>query len=106
KPAEWNGRAHFCAVAARVMRHILINHAEARRAAKRGGGQAHVTLSEGLMPAPGGGREVDVLALDEALKDLEALDERQCRVVELRFVRGLSVEESARVLDGSDRTVE
>ncbi len=105
-PAEWRGESHFRAVAARVMRHILINHAEARRAAKRGGAQTHVTLSEARTPTPGEGMEVDLLALDEALKELEALDERQCRVVELRFFSGLSVQEAAQVLGVSERTVE
>ncbi len=102
---EWKSRAHFYAVAARVMRRILINHAEAHRAAKRGGDRHRVTLAEDQTPAPEA-RDVDLLALDEALAGLEALDERQCRVVELRFFAGLGVEETARVLGVSDRTVE
>jgi len=103
--AEWKGRGHFYAVAARVMRRILINHAEAHRAVKRGGGCRRVTLSEAPTPVPDA-PEVDLLALDEALSRLEALDERQCRVVELRFFSGLSVQETAGVLGVSDRTVE
>ena len=102
----WSGRSHFYAVAARVMRRILINHAEAHRAQKRGGGNALVALDEARTPAPGDGLEVDLLALDEALTRLEALDERQCRVVELRFFSGLSVDETAEALGVSDRTVE
>jgi RNA polymerase sigma-70 factor, ECF subfamily len=102
---QWEGRAHFYAVAARVMRRILINHAAAHRAEKRGGGSPLITLSEGSTPAPGG-QDVDLLALDEALTRLEALDERQCRVVELRFFSGMSVEETAGVLGVSARTVE
>jgi len=103
--AQWQGRAHFFAVAARVMRRILINHAEAHRAAKRGGGGPRLALTDSATPASGAS-DVDLLALDEALSRLEALDERQCRVVELRFFSGLSVSETAAVLGVSERTVE
>jgi len=103
--AQWQGRAHFYAVAARVMRRILINHAEAHRAAKRGGGGPRLALTDSATPASGAS-DVDLLALDEALSRLEALDERQCRVVELRFFSGLSVSETAAVLGVSERTVE
>ena len=102
---SWRGRAHFYAVAARVMRRILINHAEAHRAAKRGGGLPLVALDESRTPAPGA-PGVDLLALDEALSRLEALDERQCRVVEMRFFGGLNVDETAAALGVSERTVE
>ncbi|HXV59266.1 MAG TPA: ECF-type sigma factor [Vicinamibacteria bacterium] len=99
----WQDRAHFFAVAAQVMRRILVDHARKRRAAKRGAAAARVTLDEahgGVAPV-----DVDVLALHEALERLEALDPRQCRIVELRYFGGLSVEETASVLDTSRATV-
>jgi len=101
---EWKGRAHFLAVAAQAMRRILIDHAQRRRAAKRGRAWHRVTLVEADTPAPA--PEVDLLALNEALEALEKLDPRQCRVVELRFFGGLSVKEVAEVLGVSDRTIE
>ena len=104
---EWQGRAHFMAVAANAMRRILINHAEKRRAQKRGGDIQRITLSEADTPAPDAPDfgDVDVLALNEALTRLEALDDRQCRVVELRFFGGLTVEQTAAVLEVSERSV-
>ncbi len=94
---EWNGRVHFLAVASRAMRRLLINHARNRRAAKRGGGDwAQITLDEAVAVAEQ--RVVDVLALDEALERLAALNERQARLVELRFFGGLSIQEAADVL--------
>jgi RNA polymerase sigma factor (TIGR02999 family) len=104
---QWQGRAHFYAVAAQAMRRILINHAEKHRAHKRGGGVAHITLSDSDTPAPDDplSARVDLLALNEALLRLERLDERQCRVVELRFFGGLSVDEAAHVLNISPRLV-
>jgi RNA polymerase sigma factor (TIGR02999 family) len=101
---KWKSRAHFFAVAARAMRQILINHAERRAAAKRGGDRQKLTLNEDLTPAPQ--REVDLLALDEALTRLSGLSERMGRVVELRFFGGLTVEEVAQVLNVSKRTIE
>ncbi len=101
---EWKGRAHFLAVAAQAMRRILINYAERRHAAKRGGKWHRITLIESDTPAPA--PEVDLLALNEALGELERLDERQCRVVELRFFGGLTVNEAAEVLGVADRTIE
>lgn len=98
------GRAHFLAVASRAMRQILINHAEAKEARKRGGGWKRVTLCESAVAEPAGC--VDMLALDDALKRLEQLDERQARVVELRFFGGMTVEEAATVLGVSPRTVD
>jgi RNA polymerase sigma-70 factor (ECF subfamily) len=102
--AKWGSRAHFFAVASKAMRQILINHAERRAAAKRGGDRQKLTLSEGLVPAPQ--RDIDLLALDEALTKLAALSERMGRVVELRFFGGLTVQEVAHVLHVSKRTVE
>jgi RNA polymerase sigma factor (TIGR02999 family) len=100
---RWQGRAHFFAVAARLMRRILVDHARGRAAAKRGGGRRMIAL-QGLgeaSPEP----ELDVVALDEALARLAALDPRQERIVELRFFAGLDVEETARVLGISPATV-
>ncbi|HEY3243125.1 MAG TPA: sigma-70 family RNA polymerase sigma factor [Phycisphaerae bacterium] len=103
--SNWQGRAHFLAVAANAMRRILVNHARDRRAAKRGGGEWHkVSLTAVDTPAPE--QEVDLVALDDALQRLEKMDERLCRVVELRFFGGLTVPETAQVLAVSDRTVE
>jgi RNA polymerase sigma-70 factor (ECF subfamily) len=104
KEEKWSSRAHFFAVASRAMRQILINHAERRAAAKRGGERQKLTLIEGLTPARQD--DVDLLVLDEALTRLSMLSERMGRVVELRFFGGLTVEEVAHVLSVSGRTVE
>ena len=103
KDVAWHDRAHFLAVAARVMRRILVDHARARRAQKRGGPATRVTFDEALVVtnAP---RE-DFVALDDALEALATFDERKSRVVELRFFGGLSVEETASVLKVSAETV-
>jgi RNA polymerase sigma factor (TIGR02999 family) len=102
KEASWQNRAHFFAMAAQTMRHVLVDVARGRDRAKRGHGQLHVSLSEAAdAPAP----SVDFVALDDALKSLETLDPRQSRVVELRFFGGLSLEEAAQVLDVSVGTV-
>jgi RNA polymerase sigma factor (TIGR02999 family) len=104
KDANWSSRAHFFSVACKAMRQILINHAERRAAVKRGGDRQKLTLSEGLVPAQQ--REVDLLALDEALTQLFALSERMGKVVELRYFGGLTIEEIAHVLGVSKRTIE
>jgi RNA polymerase sigma-70 factor, ECF subfamily len=103
KNVAWQDRAHFLAVAARVMRHILVDHARAHRAHKRGGLATRVTFDEALV-VTSDSRE-DFVALDDALQALAAFDERKSRVVELRFFGGLSVEESAAVLKVSADTV-
>jgi RNA polymerase sigma-70 factor, ECF subfamily len=100
---EWHDRAHFLAVAARIMRRILVDHARARGARKRGGGDARVTFDEALV-VTAEARE-DFVALDDALEALAKFDERKSRVVELRFFGGLSVEETAAVLKVSVDTV-
>lgn len=100
---EWADRGHFFATAARAMRQILINAAEAKRAAKRGGGHPHVELADGDLVADGAVE--DLLALDQALRRLEQRSERQARVVECRFFAGLEVEETAAALDVSPATV-
>jgi RNA polymerase sigma factor (TIGR02999 family) len=104
---DWQGRTHFFAVGARVMRNLLIDHARAKGRVKRGGGRRKVTLAEGLTPM--GGRELDaegLLALNEGLDRLAQLDSRQAKVVELRFFGGLTVPEVAMLLDVSPRTIE
>ena len=99
---SWQSRAHFFAVAAKVMRRVLVDHARTRNAAKRDGGQ-RLLLDEAVsFPDE---REFDVLALEDALADLERLDQRQAKIVELRFFGGLSIEETALVLSVSERTV-
>ncbi len=103
KPDRWQNRAHFCAIAAHSMRQILIERARARGALKRGGVQARVTLDEGLLAADS--PHIDLLALDEALQRLEAIDPEQARLVELRFFGGLTIEEAAEAMNISAATV-
>lgn len=100
----WEGRVHFLAVAAQVMRHILVDHARARARAKRGGGAERVTLDEALSSVAD--RPDDLLALDEALERLGAFDERKARVVELHYFGGLTYDEVAGALDVSPATVD
>jgi RNA polymerase sigma-70 factor (ECF subfamily) len=100
----WQNREQFFALAAQMMRRILVSHARARRASKRGGGDQRITLQEGLAAAPE--RDVNLLALDEALTKLESIDPTKTRMVELRFFSGLSIEETATVLGVSPRTVD
>jgi RNA polymerase sigma-70 factor (ECF subfamily) len=102
--APWHDRAHFFALAAKAMRQLLVDHARAQAALKRGGGNPRVTLSEGLLGAAA--PECDLLDLDAALHELAGLDERQARVAELRLFAGLAVDEVASVLAISDATVE
>jgi RNA polymerase sigma-70 factor (ECF subfamily) len=100
---EWQDRKHFFAVAAQIMRHILIDHARSYQYAKRGAGAQKVPLevAEGLRIE----RAEELLALDEALKELEAFDPRKSRITELRFFGGLTVVETAEVMDLSPVTV-
>jgi len=102
--AEPEGRRHFYALAAKVMRQVLVDHARRRGREKRGGGEAALPLDEALAAVEVEG--VDVLDLNTALDELAALDERQARVVELRFFGGLEAEEAAGVLGVSLSTVE
>ena len=102
--AEYHSRTHFFAISAQMIRRVLVDHARKHHAAKRGGHEKRLTLRESL---DGGiSKEIDVLALDEALEKLARLDPRQCQVVELRFFGGLSVEQTADMLEISPRTVE
>ncbi len=102
-PPEWQNRAHFFAVAAQLMRQILVDHARARRSAKRGGGACTLILDEGIaLPKK---LPVDMIALDDALQSLAKLDAQQSRIVELRFFAGLSIEDTANVLGISSASV-
>lgn len=100
---EWHDRAHFFAVCAQVMRHILIDHARAHARDKRGGGAIQVSLDE--VAVMGAEQAGDYVALDEALRLLESVDPQKGRIVELRYFGGLSIEEAADVLKISSRTV-
>jgi RNA polymerase sigma-70 factor (ECF subfamily) len=101
---QWESRTHFFAVAARLMRQILVDHARTRVAAKRGGGQPKISLDDApTVEARDDASEL--LALDEALKKLASFDERKCRIIEMRSFGGMSVEETARALGISEPTV-
>jgi RNA polymerase sigma factor (TIGR02999 family) len=100
---DWQNRAHFFGVAAQVMRRILVDHARRHRASKRGGFQQKLTLDEAIDYSQS--RDVDLVALDDALNALARLDARQSRIVELRFFGGLTIEETAEALDISPATV-
>jgi RNA polymerase sigma factor (TIGR02999 family) len=100
---RWNDRVHFFAVAAQLMRNILVDHVRMRKAKKRGGESITLVLDEDIAIAKG--RQLDLIALDDALNGLALLDERQCRIVELRFFGGLSIDETSRALEISPATV-
>jgi len=100
---KWENRAHFYAIAAKIMRRVLVNQAVARHRQKRGGGAVLVSLTEA--GAAAADRSAEVIALDEALNSLAKFDDRKSRVVELRFFGGLDAEETAQVLGISSRTV-
>jgi RNA polymerase sigma factor (TIGR02999 family) len=101
---EWKSRAHFFAIAAKMMRRILVDHARARSTSKRGVGMARVDVEEQAIESQE--RSVDLLALDEALEHLARIDPQRSRIVELRYFGGLSNEESANVLGISPATVQ
>jgi len=103
REVHWKSRAHFYGIAAQMIRRILVDHARNRQAGKRGSGAIKLSLDDAhelLIP-----QELNVLRLDDALNELAALDERQSRVVELRFFTGLSLEETAEVMKLSTATV-
>jgi RNA polymerase sigma factor (TIGR02999 family) len=100
---EWHGRAQFLAIAARAMRNILVDYALRRKTDKRGGGFTRVTLEEDVPIAEASG--TDVLAVHAALERLEAIDERQSRVVECRFFAGMNIEETAEALGVSPASI-
>jgi RNA polymerase sigma factor (TIGR02999 family) len=101
---EWEGRAHFFAIAAQLMRQILVDYARRHRASKRGSGVCMLTLDDAVaLPRR---KDVDVVALDDALNTLAEVDPRQSRVVELRFFAGLSLEETSEVMGIATATVQ
>jgi RNA polymerase sigma factor (TIGR02999 family) len=102
-PPQWQNRAHFFAIAARVMRRILVDHARARAADKRGSGVCTLALDEALAPAQK--INLDVIALDSALTQLAELDDQQSQIVELRFFAGLTIEDTSEALGISPATV-
>ena len=101
---KWQNRSHFFAVAAQVMRHILVDHARTRNYVKRGGGAPKLPLDEAAALTEQ--RAGQLIALDDALRDLAALDERKSQIIELRFFGGLSLEETAVVMKISPSTVQ
>jgi len=103
KNVHWQNRAHFFGIAAQLMRRILVDHARSKKRAKRGGSDIRVSFNEANVL--GQAKDLDIVALDEALERLAAIDEQQSRIVELRFFSGLTVEETAEVLSISPATV-
>jgi RNA polymerase sigma factor (TIGR02999 family) len=102
KAANWQGRTHFFALAAQMMRQILVDHARMHNAEKRGGGALTLVLEDDVAGKPE--MNLDLIGLDRAMKQLASLDARQSQIVELRFFGGLSIEEAARVVDISPAT--
>jgi RNA polymerase sigma factor (TIGR02999 family) len=103
RDVAWEGRTHFLGIAARLMRQILVDHARERRALKRAGARASVSVSD--LADPAGTQDVDVLSLHEALTDLAALDPRQAQIVEMRYFGGLTEAEVAEVMNLSPATI-
>jgi RNA polymerase sigma factor (TIGR02999 family) len=104
RSTDWKDRMHFFSVASQIIRRILVDHARARNAAKRGGGMRRVPIEAAEQLLAGSG--VDLEALDDALSELAELDERQARIVELRFFGGLTLDETAEVLAIGRRSVD
>lgn len=105
KPPQWEGRSHFFAIAAQQMRQILVDYARRHRAGRRGGGEPTVSLDDTAALSPVKQRNLDVVALDDALNALAQIDPRKAQVVELRFFGGLNFDEAAEVLKVSATTV-
>lgn len=104
RTTDWKDRLHFFALASRIIRRILIDHARAHQAAKRGGGGTRISLGDHDAAAPS--RDPDVLALDEALEELARMSAQQARIVELRYFGGCTIDEIATLLDIGKRTVD
>jgi RNA polymerase sigma factor (TIGR02999 family) len=104
RTTDWNDRLHFFAVASRIIRRILIDHARAKQADKRGGDRTRLRIDDHDPAAPS--REVDLIALDEALEELATISEQQARIVELRYFAGCTVDETAHLLKTSPRSVD
>ena len=105
RDVNWESRTHFFAIAASLMRRILVDYARLKNRDKRGGGAIKLTLEEAALSVVGNERNIDLMALDEALTRLEKLDEQQARIVELRYFSGLTLEETAEALKLSRTTV-
>jgi RNA polymerase sigma factor (TIGR02999 family) len=103
RDVRWQNRAHFFGIAAQMMRRILVDHARAHSASKRGSGERPLSLDEALVTAPS--TDINLIALDESLTRLAAMDTQQSRIVELRFFGGLTIDETAEVLHISPATV-
>ena len=103
KDVHWQGRTHFFAIAAELMRTILVDHARSHAYAKRGGGTRKISLDEAMVVSQE--RAAEVVALDDVLKELAEIDPQQSRIVELRFFGGLTIEETAEVLSLSTATI-
>lgn len=103
RSVDWKGRSHFFAIAAQMMRRVLVDHARARLRGKRGAGNRPIPLDEVFVFAPE--RSLELVMLDQSLERLAQIDDRQCKVVELRFFGGLSVEETSEALGVSPKTV-
>ncbi len=101
---RWENRAHFFGLAAKLMRHVLVDYARGHHLARRSGALKRADYDEAALVAAG--KSDELIALDDVLRDLEKIDVRKCRIVELRFFGGLSVEETAEVLHLSSRTVQ
>lgn len=101
---SWQNRAHFFAIAAKMMRRIMVDHARSLATAKRGGDRTLLTLDENLVAATNS-RNLDLLALDQALTELSKIDARQGQIIEMRFFGGLTIEETAEILNLSPATV-
>jgi RNA polymerase sigma factor (TIGR02999 family) len=104
-PPQWESRTHFFAIAAQLIRQILVDYARRHGASKRGAGQGTVPLEDASQLMRGKDKDVDVVLLDDALKGLAEMDPRKAKVVELRFFGGLTFSETAEVLDVSTVTV-
>lgn len=104
RATSWRDRNHFFAIAARVIRRILVDHARARQAVKRGAGNERIPLEDVEVAVPTD--SVDLVALDEALEELQRLDERQAKIVELRFFGGMSLDEIAETLEIGRRSID
>ncbi len=105
REVDWQNRGHFFAVAAQVIRRLLVDHARHRRRQKRGGGADAIALDDAIVEAPPAVDAVDAIALDRALRKLEQVDPQAAKIVELRFFAGLTIEETAAALDISTATV-
>jgi RNA polymerase sigma factor (TIGR02999 family) len=104
KSVRWQNRAHFFAIASQLMRRILLDHARRRHKSKRGGDAQKIPLDEAAVVS--GERAAELIALDDALTSLDAIDQRKSKIVELRFFGGLNIEETAEVLEISPATVQ